>query len=83
MFPYVCILSNIITLKGFNMSYLEVKKAYILVADGEFDQVCEDREQACEEKASLVAMGCTVKVKVCPWVDQDVVIGKLLDAQRP
>lgn len=47
---------------------------YILFADGEFDQVCEDRETARAERRDLRDMGCTVKMITCVASEQDELI---------
>lgn len=49
--------------------------AFIILADGEVDQVCENRQTANKEKRDLIAMGCQVKIITCPWSEQ----GELLD----
>ena len=53
--------------------------AYILIADGEFDQVCESLVESNKQTDGLKALGCRVKVKVCPWAEQDSIIDKLTD----
>lgn len=51
--------------------------AHIIIADGEVDQVCETAAQARKERRDLEGMGCTVKVKTCPWEDQNAVIDRM------
>jgi hypothetical protein len=47
------------------------KMAHIIIVDGEFDQVVEDKETADAEKAAFGKKGHKVRVKVCAWEDQD------------
>ena len=47
------------------------KIAYLIIADGTLDQICETKADANREKRDLKAMGCRVRIKACPWADQD------------
>ena len=41
---------------------------YVIIADGEFDQVCTTKRSADKEKRDLTKMGCAVKVReVADW----------------
>lgn len=52
------------------------RKAYILLVDGELDQVCETRQDAEAEAKELRKFG-RVKIVVCPWAEQDATIDRL------
>ena len=45
--------------------------AYILIADGTLDQVCETNADARRERKDLQGMGCQVSVIMAPWSKQD------------
>ena len=53
------------------MTYETPVTAYIIVADGEVDQIASSKEVAMQERLDLKAMGCRVFVVACPWADQD------------
>jgi len=48
--------------------------AYLIIADGDLDQVCETREDARREANDLRMMGCDIVVHKCLWDDQNAVI---------
>ena len=52
--------------------------AYLIIADGSLDQICETKADADREKRDLKAMGCNVRVYSCAWDEQDVVIDRVL-----
>ena len=45
--------------------------AYLIIADGSLDQICETKADAAREARDLKAMGCRVRVTTCPWDEQD------------
>jgi len=51
--------------------------AYILIADGDVDQVCETASDAARERRNLIALGCTVKIRRCAWINQDTIIDQI------
>lgn len=51
--------------------------AFIIIADGEFDQVCDNRSDAAIVRRELRGMGCTVRVVRCAWDEQDEVMDGL------
>ena len=54
------------------------EKAYIILVEGDVDQVCETQKDATRETRDLRAMGVGhVRVVVCPWDDQDEMIERL------
>ena len=61
------------------MAHLNDKKAYIIVTDGEFDQVCETMEQALQEKFDHHdAFDFEfVDIVVVAWDEQDRVIERI------
>lgn len=59
-------------MKWFGHQQRRLAMLYVIIADGEFDQVCETKAQAAKEKRDLTAMGCTVRVKlVRSWDEAD------------
>lgn len=53
------------------------KTAYIITADGEFDQVCESIEAAKRELKWLRDRGMKARLIKCPWAEQDEIINNL------
>ncbi len=53
------------------------KPVWVIVADGEIDQICETAASAAKEKRDLVRMGCTVRVKACKdWHEANAFVRK-------
>ena len=51
---------------------------YVILADGEFDQVCETIADARRERKDLKKIGCTVRVVTCAdWSAVDALEQKL------
>lgn len=51
---------------------------YCIIADGDFDQVCETAAQAKREKRDLERMGFTVRIReVADWAAADALEEKL------
>jgi hypothetical protein len=45
---------------------------YVIIADNEFDQICETEKDAIREKRDLKRMGCEVTIKkVADWKEAD------------
>lgn len=53
---------------------LSEKTAYIIFADGEYDEVVETEAQAKKACKWLRDHGMKATVRKCPWLDQDDVI---------
>lgn len=51
--------------------------AYIIIADGVVDQVCETEEEAFEVTAKLRRMEYNTRIKTVAWEEQDAVIASL------
>lgn len=51
---------------------------YVIIADGEFDQVVESKDQAKREKRDLTKMGCTVRLRpVNSWDEANALESKM------
>ena len=50
------------------------KTAYIIMIDGEVDQVCETLSTAQKEYTDLRGMGCKAIIRTCDWREQDAFI---------
>lgn len=51
---------------------------YVIICDGNFDQVCESAKAMEREKRDLKRMGCTVKVKpVATWSEANAIEDKM------
>lgn len=53
------------------------KTAYLIIADGMLDQLCETKADADREKRYLKSMGCRVRITACPWADQDEEVARI------
>jgi len=53
------------------------KTAYIIIADGEVDQVCETQLGSVAVMSRLHAKGHSVYIVSAPWEKQDAVIDRL------
>jgi hypothetical protein len=57
--------------------YEKPEFAYIILASGVVDQICETKEDAFREASELRDMGERVKIVECPWDAQNIMVDKL------